>query len=1079
MEFTGERYVPDLKSAQISYEHLHRYFYASHFTNGKKVLDIACGEGYGSFYLAENAKEVIGVDIDSETIKYATKRYKKNNLSFILGSADSIPIDENGIFDVVVSFETIEHISEESQFLFLKEVKRLLKKDGILIISTPSKESYSDIPNYKNEFHIKEFYINEFDIFLKKYFNNVNILGQKIYNTSLIWPGNNNSKSCIDFTIEMRDEKFVRSNRRKDILYMIALCSENDLADYPSSFLVDITEQLKQEQWDITNQFLYAKDAVIKDNENVIQEKENVILEKENVILEKENVILEKENVILEKENVIQEKENVIQEKENVIQEKENVIQEKENVIQEKEKLVTKQTNSILAIYNSFSWKFTQPLRWLYSQLIKLFYIFCPYGTKRWFIMKTILRFILHPIKMIRRISFFRLMILFKALKEENLISTDKNLANKVNYINPLTTSLDFLNFTTTDISKGIVVPEFLNPEIVFIIAFNQDSKNLYFCIQSILRNASFPFKLILLKSEDFSSQDIQFLTGPVEFYHISELFNVLSNIHSLKHVILLDHSSNIQKNTIQHCLDTFGYKDSVAMVIPKIIINDLTLDSAGIIIWNDGSTTPYGRGMDPLLPEFEYVKEVDSGNHFALISLADFLCWSQRNESATNFWPFILHDISMFLRSNNKKVLFQPLSLVVVQSGHQPNNIEKKPYIDLFKEKWNSSLSQYHYEKNESDIFLARERGQGKKYLLMIDHDVPHFDKDAGSKTMKDFIDLYHQCNVTIKFIGDNFFNHQPYTEILQQKSVEVLFGPYYAANWKKWIKNHGKYFSYIFLSRPHIAIKYINLCRDFTSAKIIYYGHDLHYLRELRQFDVTQDKTLIKSIEKNKKKEQTIFKHADIIYYPSDIEIQRIKQDFKIAKTFRTIVPYIFHNFPEFEYDPKKRNNIMFVGGFNHLPNVDGILWFLEKIYPIVLNAFPDLHFYIIGSYPPEEIRCKSTKNVTITGFVSEDELKLYYRSCRIVVAPLRYGSGIKGKIIEAFYNCVPVITTSIGAEGIQEKDNILLIADKEDAFANLIINSYNNLELLENIAERAYTFLKTYYSKEKALSIIKQDL
>jgi ubiquinone/menaquinone biosynthesis C-methylase UbiE len=324
MEFTGERYVSDLKSAQISYEHLHRYFYASHFTNGKKVLDIACGEGYGSFYLAQNAKEVIGVDIDLETIKFATQKYKKSNLSFILGSVDSTPIDENGIFDVIVSFETIEHITEESQFLFLKEVKRLLKNDGILIISTPNKESYSDIPNYKNEFHIKEFYLNEFDTFLRKYFRNVVILGQRIYNTSLIWPGDNNSNSCIDFTIEMQDEKFVKSNRRKEILYVIAICSENDIADYPFSALVDITEQLKQEHWDQTNQFLYAKDAVIK------------------------------------------EKENIIQEKENAIQEKENLIHEMENQFNNAEKMIN-------SLYNSYSWRITSPLRYIYQLFLKIF----------------------------------------------------------------------------------------------------------------------------------------------------------------------------------------------------------------------------------------------------------------------------------------------------------------------------------------------------------------------------------------------------------------------------------------------------------------------------------------------------------------------------------------------------------------------------------------------------------------------------------------------------------------------------------------------------------------------------------
>ena len=187
MKFTGERFIPELDLSQISYEHWHRYLYATQFVKDKVVLDIACGEGYGSFLLSESTKKVFGVDIDPATINHASSRYIKDNLEFKVGSTGKIPIKGEKIFDVIVSFETIEHVAEKEQKQFLAEVKRLLKSDGLFIVSTPNKLLYTDVPEYKNEFHIKEFYIDEFKSFLESTFKNVNILGQKIYPVSYIW----------------------------------------------------------------------------------------------------------------------------------------------------------------------------------------------------------------------------------------------------------------------------------------------------------------------------------------------------------------------------------------------------------------------------------------------------------------------------------------------------------------------------------------------------------------------------------------------------------------------------------------------------------------------------------------------------------------------------------------------------------------------------------------------------------------------------------------------------------------------------------------------------------------------------
>ena len=189
MDFTGERLVLGKKGIeQLEMEHLHRYNSICDLVKGKIVLDIACGTGYGSALLAQKAEKVYGVDISQETIDYCNENYKMHNLKYIQGSVSDIPFEDNSI-DVIVSFETIEHVTDMLQEEFRKEIKRVLKDDGLLIISTPDKKIYSDIPKYNNEFHMKEFYRDEFKEFLDKDFKYVKLFNQGLQICDIIDDG--------------------------------------------------------------------------------------------------------------------------------------------------------------------------------------------------------------------------------------------------------------------------------------------------------------------------------------------------------------------------------------------------------------------------------------------------------------------------------------------------------------------------------------------------------------------------------------------------------------------------------------------------------------------------------------------------------------------------------------------------------------------------------------------------------------------------------------------------------------------------------------------------------------------------
>ncbi len=189
--FTGER-LETFVYNENTIKHLHRYALAIDYIEDKIVLDIASGEGYGSNLLSKNASFVYGVDIDHETIQKAKFKYKNNNLKFLQGSTSKIPLGDDSV-DVVISFETIEHHDEHDKML--EEIKRVLRQKGVLIISTPDKHFYSDIRNYKNEYHVKELYKSQFEDLLKNYFNFYQFLTQRYLNgNSLIFDDSSKDK---------------------------------------------------------------------------------------------------------------------------------------------------------------------------------------------------------------------------------------------------------------------------------------------------------------------------------------------------------------------------------------------------------------------------------------------------------------------------------------------------------------------------------------------------------------------------------------------------------------------------------------------------------------------------------------------------------------------------------------------------------------------------------------------------------------------------------------------------------------------------------------------------------------------
>ena len=230
LKFTGERYVPEV-AGNIELEHIHRYIHACTIAKGKVVLDIASGEGYGSALLADCAQHVYGVDISTEAVQHASLRYKKDNLEYRVGNCAAIPLNDASV-DLVVSFETIEHHDQHEEMM--QEIRRVLKPGGLLLISSPDKYFYTDVPGIKNSYHVKELYEHEFKQLISKYFSHAKHFGQKlIYGSGIFSESGESGLIC---------------NHRKDglqtaqmgmpcPLYWISLASDEPLPEFQASFL--------------------------------------------------------------------------------------------------------------------------------------------------------------------------------------------------------------------------------------------------------------------------------------------------------------------------------------------------------------------------------------------------------------------------------------------------------------------------------------------------------------------------------------------------------------------------------------------------------------------------------------------------------------------------------------------------------------------------------------------------------------------------------------------------------------------------------------------------------------------------
>lgn len=357
MECTGERFLPDYPGDWTP-EHFHRYLLARDLVKGKNILDIASGEGYGSALMAEQASSVIGVDISEEAVSLAKEKYRRENLEYRVGRASAIPVDSASI-DAVISFETIEHLTEQETML--EEIKRVLRPGGFLIISSPDKEEYSDIPGYANEYHVKELYKEDFQDLITRHFKHADFYGQRVELGSII--AKKKGASFISF--ERNGDSFTKTDGLSHALYWIAIASDTNIPNIDNSILKHSIE--------LSNAVL-TREGEIKNLTEDVSNKTAYLDEVKKALLETQDVLNKTQQALDSLVNDFRTSQNAYKENQQALEEQlqkqihitEKVTEEK-NTLQEQYLIYKGKFEQII---NSRSWKLTKPLRDI-SNLIK------------------------------------------------------------------------------------------------------------------------------------------------------------------------------------------------------------------------------------------------------------------------------------------------------------------------------------------------------------------------------------------------------------------------------------------------------------------------------------------------------------------------------------------------------------------------------------------------------------------------------------------------------------------------------------------------------------------------------------
>lgn len=501
------------------------------------------------------------------------------------------------------------------------------------------------------------------------------------------------------------------------------------------------------------------------------------------------------------------------------------------------------------------------------------------------------------------------------------------------------------------------------------------------------------------------------------------------------RYILMLNNDTELQPGAIDVLVDLLDARPDAGMAGSKLLFPDGRLQEAGGILWNDASGWNFGRDDDPTRPEYNYVREVDYCSGASL--LIRRALFEQLSGFDEYFAPAYYEDTDLAyrVRAAGLKVLFAPRSVVIhhegVSHGTDVNSgVKARQTVNQARmlERWRDTLAQESFANGEH-FLRARDRARSRKVMLVIDHYVPEPDRDAGSRSMMGIINSLLDEGWVVKFWPHNRTYSKTYTVALEDQGIEVI-DQRHPCNLSDWMRENGGELDHILVSRPDVAKDVLPHLLGNTKAVLSYYGVDLHFARMKRQADVNGDARLLQDAEAMEQLERRVWTHFDLVLYPSEEEAAMVRA-MAPDKLVRGIVPFCF-DVASARPAPPSVPSLLFVAGFAHAPNVDAAVFLMREIVPQLQREIGPVTVTLAGSNPSDSVRALAGANVAVTGYVTDEMLHRLYASSRVSVVPLRFGAGVKGKVVEALSCGLPLVTTSIGAQGIVGLADVVPVQD-----------------------------------------------
>jgi len=344
---------------------------------------------------------------------------------------------------------------------------------------------------------------------------------------------------------------------------------------------------------------------------------------------------------------------------------------------------------------------------------------------------------------------------------------------------------------------------------------------------------------------------------------------------------------------------------------------------------------------------------------------------------------------------------------------------------------------------------------------VLVIDATLPMYDEDSGSLRIYTLLKVWVSLGYRITFFPDNLDGQFKYRHALEALGIEVFHGKYSLAD-----AMAQRQFDFAFICRVDIGHRYIPFVRFLSPQTVIFYDTvDIHYIREQRQAEIENNPKLAASAQATKRKELSNCLLADRVITVTADDAHHLQEE--LPHLDYSVIPNIHQQHPLPETGFEQRDGLVFIGNYNHHPNDDAVYYFVEKVLPKVHARLPDVCLYLIGSYMKDKMKALASDTIKVVGWV--DEVEPEFAKRRVFVSYLRYGAGMKGKLGQALSLGLPVVSSSIGAEGMGlVGEEMALIADNPDDFADAVCRLYSDSVLWEKLSRQGREYIEQHFGE-----------